>query len=68
MQEKCKKNARKIQNASPTRENVSILYYVLGKNVSCVLLAFSLHFAHKLYQLAELLTTHIQSIITSRKT
>ena len=29
-QEKCKKNARKIQNASPTRDNVSILHY---KNV-----------------------------------
>ena len=44
-QEKCKKNARNIQNASPTQENVSILHYTLGKNASqlrfaCVLLAF----------------------------
>ena len=35
---KRKKNARKtwenIQNASPTRENVSILHYALGKNAS----------------------------------
>ena len=34
MREKCNKNAKKIQNASPTRENVSILYYALGKNAS----------------------------------
>ena len=34
MQEKCKKNARKIQNASPMRENVSTLHYALGKNAS----------------------------------
>ena len=33
-QENGKKNARKIQNASPTRENVSILHYALGKNTS----------------------------------
>ena len=32
--EKRKKNARKIKNASPTRDNVSILHYALGKNVS----------------------------------
>ena len=38
-------NARKIKNASPTLENVSILHYALGKNASKlrfsrVLLAF----------------------------
>ena len=31
---KCKENARKIQNASLKRENVSILHYALGKNAS----------------------------------
>ena len=34
MQEKRKKNARKIKNASPMRNNVSILHYALGKNAS----------------------------------
>ena len=29
--EKREKNARKIKNASPTRDNVSILHYALGK-------------------------------------
>ena len=33
-QEKCKENARKIQNASPTREHFSILHYALSKNTS----------------------------------
>ena len=32
--EKREKNARKIKNASPTRDNVSILHYALGKNAS----------------------------------
>ena len=32
--EKRVRNARKIKNASPTREDVSILHYVLGKNMS----------------------------------
>ena len=32
--EECKKNARKIKNASPTRENVSILHYALDKNAN----------------------------------
>ena len=61
MQEKCEKNVRKNQNTSPTRKNVSILQYALGKNASqlcfahvllvfclrfaCVLLAFCLRFA-----------------------
>ena len=54
-QEKSKKNVRKIQNASPTRENVSILHYALGKNASQlrfarVLLVFCSCFAHKPYQ------------------
>ena len=54
-QGKCKKNARKIQNASPTEENVSILHYALGKNVSQlrfarVMLTFCSPFAHKPYQ------------------
>ena len=43
---KCKKNARKIQNVSPTRENVSVLHYALGKK----LVVFCSRFAHKLYQ------------------
>ena len=30
--EKREKNARKIKNASPTRDNVSILHYALGEN------------------------------------
>ena len=34
MQEKRKKNARKMKNTSPTRENHFILHYALGKNVS----------------------------------
>ena len=34
--EKREKNARKIKNASPTRDNVSILHYALGKNASHV--------------------------------
>ena len=39
--EKREKNARKIKNASPKRDNVSILHYALGKTrVSCVFLAF----------------------------
>ena len=47
--EKREKNARKINNASPTRDNVSILHYALGKNGSqlrfgCVLVAFWLRF------------------------
>ena len=51
-QEKCKKNTRKIQNASPTREDVSILLYPLGKNASQlrfarILLTFCSHFGHK---------------------
>ena len=29
-----RENARKINNASPTRDNVSILHYALGKNAS----------------------------------
>ena len=33
-QEKCKENARKIKKASPTRENVSIIHYALGKKAS----------------------------------
>ena len=42
---KTRENARKIKNASPTRDNVSILHYALGKNASqlrfsCVLVAF----------------------------
>ena len=41
-QEKCKKIVRKIKNASPTRENVSILHYALGTN------AIQLRFAHVL--------------------
>ena len=32
--EKREKNARKIKNASPTRDNVSILHYALGENAS----------------------------------
>ena len=32
--EKREKNVRKIKNASPTRDNVSILHYALGKNAS----------------------------------
>ena len=32
--EKREKNARKIKNASPTRDNFSILHYALGKNAS----------------------------------
>ena len=60
-QEKCKKNARKIQNASPMQENVSILYYALRKNAdqsrfANVLLAFCSRFARKFYQNAN--TTH----------
>ena len=39
-QEKRKKNARKIKNVSPTRDNVSILHYALGKN------ARQLRFSH----------------------
>ena len=51
MQEKCKENTRKIQNASLTQENVSILHYVWAKTrVNRVLLAFCLRFAHKVYQ------------------
>ena len=65
-QENCKKNVRKIQKASPTRENVSILHYAMGKNASqlrfgralvafwlgfgWVLVGFWLCFAHKAYQ------------------
>ena len=33
---KREKNARKIKNASPTRDNVSLLHYALGKNASQV--------------------------------
>ena len=36
--EKREKNARKIKNASPTRDNVSILHYTLG--LGRVLVAF----------------------------
>ena len=59
MQEKCMKNARKIQIASPTRENVSILHYVLGIKhepvvfcscFACVSVAFCSRFDHKPYQ------------------
>ena len=32
--DKREKNARKIKNASPTRDNVSLLHYALGKNAS----------------------------------
>ena len=50
--EKHKKNARKIKNASPTQDNVSILHYALGKNASqlrfgCVLVVFWSRFGHK---------------------
>ena len=34
LQEKREKNVRKIKNTSPTRDNVSILHYALGKNAS----------------------------------
>ena len=52
-QENCKKNVRKIQKASPTRENVSILHYAMGKNASqlrfgCALVMFWLGFGHVL--------------------
>ena len=49
MQEKCKKNVRKIQNASPMQELFSILHDVFRKNLrlSRILLAFCLRFAHK---------------------
>ena len=45
------KNVGKMQNASPTRVNVSISHYALGKNASQlpfsrVLLTFCLRFAH----------------------
>ena len=45
-------NARKIKNASPTRDNVTILHYALGKNASQllfgrVLVAFWSRFGHK---------------------
>ena len=50
-QEKCKKNARKIQNASPMQENVSILYYALRKNADQSRFAnVLLGFARKFYQ------------------
>ena len=42
MQEKCKKNVRKIKNASLTPENVSILHYELGKNTSQLRLSHGL--------------------------
>ena len=50
MQEKREKN----QNASPTRENVSILHYALGKNAgqlrfANVLLTFCSRFARVLH-------------------
>ena len=65
-QEKCKKNTRKIKNASPTREKVSILHYALCKNVSqlCfarVLLAFCTRFARVL--LIKLTKTQTQRIV-----
>ena len=45
---KRKKNARKIPKASPTRENISILHYSLGKNVSQLrFFPFAHVFAHK---------------------
>ena len=49
---KREKNARKIKNASPTRDNVSILHYALGKNASQlrfgrVLVAFWSRFGRK---------------------
>ena len=49
---KREKNARKFKNASPTRDNVSILHYALGKNASQlrfgrVLVAFWSRFGHK---------------------
>ena len=46
---KMKVKHEKIQNTSPTRENVSISHYALGKN-SSQLLAFCSRFAHKPYQ------------------
>ena len=51
--EKREKSARKIKNASPTRDNVSILHYALVKNASQlrfghVLVAFWLCFGRVL--------------------
>ena len=52
--EKRVKNVRKIKNASPTRENVSILHFAFGKNASKlrfsrVFLAFFSRFTRVLF-------------------
>ena len=64
--EKREKNARKIKNASPTRDNVSILHYALGKNASHlrfgrVLVAFWSRFGRVL--ITNIVKTQTQRIV-----
>ena len=65
-EKKREKNARKIKNASPTRDNVSILHYALGKNASQlrfgrVLVAFWSRFGRVL--VANIAKTQTQRIV-----
>ena len=69
------KNARKIKNASPTRENVSILHYALGKNASKffsrfsrVLLAFLFTNANQKHSVIGALDTILSKRMLPRRT